>query len=260
MTTPMVLIHGFAGAPAAWDGVCAELPGSADVRRPTVMGHGASPEMSPATFADEVDRIATAHGEAPPLHLCGYSLGARIALGLAVRHPGRLASLTLVGVHPGLADPGARRERTIDDEAWARTLEQRGMDAFVRAWEQRPVFAAEHELPRAAQEAKRAMRRAHTPAGLARSMRVLGLGRMPDWRPELGHVTVPTTLVVGARDAKFRALADDMVRRMPYVRLEVADGSGHDVVSACPDVVAQALRRMTEAARIAPRSPDGAHG
>ena len=69
-------------------------------------------------FEQEVDRIARGIVDAGLCgsYLCGYSLGARVALGLLARHAHRFAGATLIGVHPGLSSPderAAERERGI---------------------------------------------------------------------------------------------------------------------------------------------------
>jgi 2-succinyl-6-hydroxy-2,4-cyclohexadiene-1-carboxylate synthase len=238
MTVPLVLLHGFTGRPESWNDVLARVP-TASALCPSLLGHGAGAD-GVRTFDDELDRLAAALGPAT-VHLCGYSLGARLALGIAVRHPTRIARLTLIGVHPGLRSDAERDERRRADERWIELLERCGIEAFVDAWGTQPLFATQRRLPEAAQKRRRLERLSHDPRGLARSLRVTGLAEMPDLRAHLGEVRVPVTLLTGELDAKFSALADDLVRLFPDARRKTVAGAGHDLLLERPDLVATEL-------------------
>jgi 2-succinyl-6-hydroxy-2,4-cyclohexadiene-1-carboxylate synthase len=175
----------------------------------------------------------------------GYSLGARLALGLLVRHPDLFTSATLIGVNPGLVDPDARAARAARDEEWARLLETEGLDSFVAAWEALPLFSTQGRLPERVLKRQRRIREGHDPAGLARSLRVVGLGAMPDYGPELDRLELPIRLVVGERDTKFRALAGAMAERLPRSRTIVVPDAGHNVVLEDPIATAALLREDT---------------
>lgn len=249
MTRPIVLLHGFTGSPASWDAVLrrpgALTPADARTLTPALLGHDGTPGPAGVeSFDDELDRLA---GEirAPGLaaaHLVGYSMGGRLALGLLDRHPDLFASATLVGASPGLADPAEREARAARDEEWARLLDEEGLDSFVAAWEAVPLFETQARLPRDVLDHQRGIRRSHDPRGLARSLRVAGLARMPDYRPRLDRMTVPIRLVVGERDARFRALADEMAARLPAASLTLVPDAGHNVILERPAEIAALIR------------------
>ena len=244
MSRPLVLLHGFTGAPSSWDAVVEALPSDRPVLAPALLGHGADTDA--ATFEGEVDRLADLIRDRlpSPVHLAGYSLGGRVALGLLVRHPSLFRTATLMGASAGLADAGARRDREAWDDAWARRLEEDGLEAFVDRWERVPLFASQATLDAESLARQRAIRLGHDPAGLARSLRVLGLAAMPDYGPALADVTVPVRLVVGARDAKFRAIAEAMATRLPRARVCVVDGAGHNVVLERPQEIVRLLQEL----------------
>ena len=221
-----VFLHGFTGDPSVWDEL--GLSGTAE----PLLGHAPHlvDDPGPEGFAGEVDRLA-ARLPPPPVHLVGYSMGARLAAGIATRHPDRIARATLIGLHPGLADPSERAARLTDDERWIRLLENEGTSAFADAWEAQPLFARQPRVP-----AHQARRRRHDPHGLALALRRLGLAQMPYLALALARSAVPLTLVVGERDDKFQALA----RRVP-ARCVVIPGAGHDVVLEAPDALARLL-------------------
>ena len=247
---PLVLLHGFTGSPASFDELCALLGertgGSLATYRPRLLGHGA-PARHVRAFDDEIVRLAAEleGGGLAGAHLCGYSLGARVALGLVTRAPQLFASATLIGVHPGLTTEGERSERRASDERWAHLLEEKGLDVFLSAWQEQPLFASQRHLERAggpdAVERQRVIRTGHDAAGLARSLRVLGLAEMPSHDATLLAPPVPTTLVVGARDTKFLALARESVAHSAALKLEVVEGAGHNVVLEAPQRLAEIL-------------------
>jgi 2-succinyl-6-hydroxy-2,4-cyclohexadiene-1-carboxylate synthase len=238
----LVLLHGFTGSEASWDAVCAQLAG-ARVLRPTLLGHGNGETARASTFSGEVDRIAglVRASRFVGAHLVGYSLGARVALGLLVRHPRLFAHATLIGVHPGLDDDAARRHRRAEDEARARVLLDEGVAAFVEEWERHPVLASQRALPASLRRARRRIRLGHAPSGLAAALRTVGLGAMPPLSTRLPAVDVPVTLVVGAHDAKFRAIAESMLRLLPRARLRVVPDAGHDVTLERPAALARLI-------------------
>src|SRR5882724_11833530 len=92
---PLLLLHGFTGGPFTWDGVVASLRNERRVLRPFLLGHGAEtarvdrPDGAESSFESEVDRIAdlVRGAQLRNVHVCGYSLGGRIALGLLARAP-----------------------------------------------------------------------------------------------------------------------------------------------------------------------------
>jgi 2-succinyl-6-hydroxy-2,4-cyclohexadiene-1-carboxylate synthase len=233
----IAFLHGMTGAPSSWDDVAALVGGG--VAEP-ILGH-APGLCRESTFAAEIERLIARLAPLAPVHLVGYSMGARLALGLLAGAPGLFSRATLIGVHPGLAEPGERAERIAADERWARLLETEGIAAFVAAWEAQPLFATQAQLPAEVRERHRRRRLAHDPRGLAAAFRALGLGAMPDLWPALPALAMPVTFVAGEIDRKFRAIATRAVARASRADIRLVPGAGHDVVLEAPRAVAAAL-------------------
>jgi 2-succinyl-6-hydroxy-2,4-cyclohexadiene-1-carboxylate synthase len=246
--TGLVLIHGFTGSPASFDVLSRRLARrSARVRvhRPALLGHGGAAPADTVRFEQEVDRIARGIVRAGAFgsHLCGYSLGARIALGLLARHGHLFAGATLIGVHPGLSSLAERAARVGADERWCELLSRRGVGAFLDAWQAQPLFASQRALPAAEAAEQRRIRSSHSARGLMHALRVLGLAQMPDYRGAFRCAPCRLRLVAGERDAKFAALARAMAGRTPSIELDLVPGVGHNVLLEAPEHVERCLLR-----------------
>ena len=232
----LVLLHGFTNTGASWQPVIAALGQRYRAIAPDIRGHGAATDREPVTLEAVLDDIA---GLTPgPFALAGYSQGGRIALHAALAMPDRVTRLTLIGASPGIADADERRARRIADERLADEIETSTIEAFTDRWAQTPVLAG---LSPDSAAAARADRLRNRPDGLARALRGLGTGALPPVWGRLGELSMPVTLVVGERDAKFRAIADAMAAASPRATVRVVEGAGHAVHLELPAAVAAAM-------------------
>jgi 2-succinyl-6-hydroxy-2,4-cyclohexadiene-1-carboxylate synthase len=239
------LIHGFTGSPAAWDDVVAHARLGARPVAVALPGHGGG-EVAASWDAnlDAVARAIAARGMAGA-PVVGYSLGARVALGLVAT--GRAPCAVLIGVHPGLGRDAERAARRAHDAGWIARLDAGPIDAFAAAWEAQPVLAAPHAAPDALAR-RAAIRRGHDPRGLAASLAHMGLAEMPDYRAAIAEHAARLHLVAGAADAKFAALARELsVTGNP--RLDLIDASGHDPTLEQPAALAAVVERALAALR-----------
>ena len=234
MTDDLVLLHGFTQTGASWDEIRRLLGQRYRVRAPDLRGHGAASAVRPVDFPAVLADLAAL--VPPGAALAGYSMGGRIALAFALAHPDRLARLVLVGASPGLADPALRAARARADEALATRVEAIGIEAFASEWGAQPLLAGQ---PPSAH----ADRLRNTPAGLAAALRGLGTGVMAPLWDRLPELAPPVTLVVGERDAKFRAVAEAMLPALHDAELVVVPGAGHAAHLEAPAAVAALLRR-----------------
>jgi 2-succinyl-6-hydroxy-2,4-cyclohexadiene-1-carboxylate synthase len=232
-----VLLHGFTQTRQSWRRTIAALGGRYRALAPDLPGHGLASERRPASFAACAAYVrALADG---PCVLAGYSMGGRIALYTALTFPDVVERLVLVGASPGIADAAEREERRRADAAVADRIEAIGVAAFAQEWGAQELFAGQDERIAAAAHADRLR---HTADGLAAALRGLGTGVMPSLWDRLGEIAMPVTLVVGERDAKFRAIAGRMAPAIRDCRVVVVDGSGHAAQLEQPEIVAAALR------------------
>jgi len=258
---PVLLLHGFSGSGLSWAGLAGlgsrfraivpDLPGHGgtgwEADAPAAPGSGAAAPGSgaadaagerPATGAPDVRPRASIERTADDLAVIarrlgvermavvGYSMGARLALRLAIAHPRLVGCLVLEAPSAGLAVATARAERTTADRERARLLVEEGIQAFAARWEAEPVLAGEAALPAEARERQRAIRLANTPLGLAASLVFGGQGAMEPLHDRLAEVAAPTLVIVGAADPA-RGRAEEVADGIPTARLAVVDGAGH---------------------------------
>ena len=235
----LLALHGFTGSPRSWD----FLPEREHLIAPALVGHAGASDEHVACFEDELDRLVALLPRGEAVHVLGYSLGARLALGLAARHPARVARLTLVSGHPGLGSDAERTARRASDAVWCELLVTRGLLAFVDAWEAQPLWSTQAGLAMSIRSQKRSERSSHDAAGLVRSLRSTGLAEMPCYTPHLAEIRVPVTLLAGETDAKFCLIARAMASRLPHCRLDFVPGAGHDLLLERPELITAVIRR-----------------
>ena len=249
--TPVLLLHGFTGSTDTMAGIGRPLAESRRTIAVDLPGHGrtgASDEAHRYGFDHTVDAVADVleRLEAHPAHVVGYSMGGRIALGLAVRHPDVVASLVLVGASPGLSDPIERSARRRSDDGLADDLLEKGLEWFVDHWMASPLFTTQERLGRDALADARTQRLANDSEGLAGSLRGAGAGAQPSHWHDLPTISAPTLLLVGDEDPKFRAIALRMGAGLPHSTMEVVPDAGHAAHLENPGHVVASVREFLD--------------
>jgi pimeloyl-ACP methyl ester carboxylesterase len=225
--TPVVLLHGLGSSSADWRYQRSALGVDHRLVVPDLRGHGRSPRgrgrLTAETMAADVAALLDTLG-APPAHVVGLSLGGCVALALALDHPARVRSLTLVNSFARVASAGPRGA--------LRMLARLGLLAcapmrVVAAHVARGLFPRpdQHELYLAAMERLAANPRRTYLASIR------GLASF-DVRRRLGDVRCPTLVVTGDRDTTVPLASKRLLQQsIPGAELIVVDDSGH--VSPC---------------------------
>ena len=131
------------------------------------------------------------------------------------------------------SEPSARRA----DRALADELERLPFEDFIERWRAQPLFVCE---PPEVGALARADQRRNRPDALAAVLRGVGTGGMQPLWDRLGELSMPVTVIVGERDAKFRVLGLRMVELLPRGELVVLSG-GHGLPLENPQGVAGVL-------------------
>lgn len=230
---PVLLLHGFMGSASEWNEVVEALSAEHRFLIPDLPGHGASTGLPyPDAYTMEgAAQSLVALLDAEGVDRCsaaGYSMGGRLALYLALRHPRRVERLLLESASPGLATEDERAARRAADEKLAQRLETGDLREFVEDWYRQPLFATlardEPLLRRTIEE-----RLQNDPRELSCSLRAMGTGSQPPLWEELPSLSVSTLAVAGEEDVKFVAIAREMGHASVNVRAVVVLGAGHIV-------------------------------
>lgn len=230
--TPQVLIHGFTQTSRSWDPYIAELPSEEAVVRLDAPNHALSENVT-SNLVESADLIASQCGRG---NYIGYSMGGRIALHVALRHPEKVRTLVLISSTAGIEDAEERQRRIASDEELAVSLEVRGVEAFLDQWLSNPMFA---NMPRADSDYQDRCRNSVT--GLASSLRHCGTGQQNPLWEDLAQLSMPVLLIVGEQDAKFVDIGQKMHSKISHSRLVVVARCGHSVHLEEPELSRQLI-------------------
>jgi 2-succinyl-6-hydroxy-2,4-cyclohexadiene-1-carboxylate synthase len=233
---PIVLLHGFTNTGRSWDGVIAALPEECQTLAPDIRGHGTASDARPITLSAVIGDVEAVAPET--FTLVGYSMGGRIAMHVAFKLSRRVRRLVLIGASPGLKNAAARAERRAADEKLAEYAEQATIAEFADRWARTAVLVDQPAGVRAAVDVDR---RRTDPLALAAALRGLGTGTLPSLWPRLGGLETPVELIVGERDDKFRAIAEQMSEDLPHASVVIVPGAGHAVQAEAPEAVARVI-------------------
>lgn len=250
----VVFLHGFMGSPEDAAPVAAGLAPRWDALAVALPGHGGDRRTQatfPANFGEATDllmaTLAPLMAQAPATVLVGYSMGARVALALALGNPGVFRGVLVESGTPGLEDPQERAARAEHDAAVGRALTEcgdaEGFAQFLEGWYARAPFDNLDEGQRAELVARRLM---SDPQQLALAVARLSVGLQPNLWPALPHLDIPVLAVCGERDLKFRRIAEAMAAQSSNVAVQVMANCGHNVHFEHPDAYTKVLRAFLE--------------
>ncbi len=246
----LVFLHGFLGskqdglavAQGCADRFCCylfDLPGHGT--------HAARSMASPLTLkglAKELVDSLTALGH-HKFCVVGYSLGARLALTVALNHVGRIEALVLEGGSPGIELPCDRQQRLELDQARADRIRSDGLSAFIEQWYDAPLFASLKRNPQRLNQLK-ARRYQNDPEWMAKVIAELSPGRQPALWQALESLSIPCLLLAGELDEAYKNIVDKMQSKLPQATTVIVPQAGHNTHREQPTQFTQALVNFLE--------------
>ena len=254
----VVFVHGLFGQGKNWTTIA---KGLADRHRVTLLdlpNHGHSPWTDRVDYLDMSEKLAAELRElGEPVTLVGHSMGGKVAMQLALRHPALLRALVVVDVAP--SDYPERGARTDDPDEEATPFA--GYIAAMRALDLNSLQSRD--------DADAALRPA-VPSRMVRSFLLQSLVRdgADGWRwrlnlealaRDLGHLRGfpapppgatfdgPVLWIAGANSSYVlphdRARMDEL---FPSTRLVKIKNAGHWVHSEQPEVFVETMRRFLD--------------
>lgn len=229
--SPVLLLHGLFGAGRNWGGIQKRLAQRHRVLAPDLRNHGESDHataMDYASMAEDVAELIARRGVAPAAVL-GHSMGGKVAMALALRHPQIVARLVVADIAPIRYPPALR--------------------AYVAAMRALPLAPG---LTR--READAALEAAIPEAGIrAFLLQSLDFGAdVPAWKmglaeiaaampviedfPHTGRYEGPTLVLAGERSTYIKPEHHTLFRQLfPAARFAVVERAGHWVHADNPN-------------------------
>lgn len=246
----VIFLHGITGHARTWDDEARLLAGRYRAIALDQRGHG---DTDPAPDGDYSDAALLGDLEAfvdglglARVSLVALSLGGRVAIDFAGRHPGRVERLVVIDIGPDIAPAGRARVGTLMAQAPERFAT---LDDVVTHMRVNAPRYTEAMLRHRAQHAVRPLPGGGFAWKYDRALReAIRQGRMrvpADLWPQWGAIQCPTLLVRGSEsDILTDEIAKRMIDALPHARLAVVGGAGHTVPGDQPAAFQALLREF----------------
>ncbi|KAH9707761.1 protein PHYLLO [Citrus sinensis] len=278
----LLFLHGFLGTGEEWIPIMKAVSGSARCISIDLPGHGGSKMQNHVAKATQeittkaTQEITTKATQEITLSidviadvlyklieqitpgkvtLVGYSMGARIALYMALRFSDKIKGTVIISGSPGLRDNIARKIRRAEDDSRACALVTHGLQVFLDTWYTGELWESLRSHPHFNRIV--ASRLLHEDVqSLSKALSDLSVGRQPPLWEDLKLCSTPLLIVVGEKDKKFKSIAEKMcyelshdekgsddLRNQIYEMVEIPN-CGHAVHLENPLPVIRAVRQF----------------
>lgn len=236
---PLIFLHGFMGISLDWLEITKKFENEYFCILPDLPGHGKS---MIGTMADPLEFDLVAMGLMSLMErlqlasgaLVGYSMGARVALYAATKHPERFKALVLEGVNPGLQDDKERNKRLALDHQRAREIEKVGISRYIENWYEADLFRTLKRHPERLNMIK-AVRKNNDTAWMAKVLRELSVGRQPSLWDKLDELNMPVLLIAGDLDDKYKKIVYRIKDNLKDSQVHLIPEAGHNTHLEAPE-------------------------
>lgn len=243
----LVFLHGFLGTGAVYSPLIKILSRVCNPILIDLAGHGGT------DFPQKAQRYHLTHQlndllrlihtlDQHKILLYGYSMGGRLALQFAVRHPQLLQGLILESTSSGIEGFGELRKRLHVDHERAQEIMQ-NYPEFLERWNRLPMFKGGQ--PDAQQYAHyMEIQRLQQPINIANSLIGFSAALMPDIKPLLRALPIPVCLLAGEYDPTYVHHSERLRQDIPESTMHVVSKAAHRVHLDRPDAVTEVLLRV----------------
>ncbi|XP_004952910.1 protein PHYLLO, chloroplastic isoform X2 [Setaria italica] len=216
----VLLLHGFLGTSDDWVPMMKALSPSARVIAVDLPGHGESQmlqhhvensEQYLVTVQSVADLLLKLVGQITDgeVVVVGYSMGARIALHMALNQVHQIRGAVIISGSPGLRDEESRRRRIAVDGSRAKFLMSCGLDCFLETWYSAKMWTSLREHPKFNSLVRTRSKHKNIKA-LAKVLADSSVGRQKSLWEDLKHLKRPLLIVAGEKDTKFKDISQRM--------------------------------------------------
>ena len=241
--TPILFIHGFMGSSKSWKSIRNELdyPSLAI----DIPGHGKSVfndlnnDFYFKDFANEL-YLSLLDLDIKKIHICGYSLGARLALAFSAIYPKMISTLILESGTVGLSEIEEKEDRKSTDLNKSIRIKE-NLNEFVSDWEKLDLFTYQLQRNKEEYAKQKEIRLNHDKNQLSKSLNVFSLGNMPYLLNSYTKLLFPIIIVNGKDDRKFIKEGRIMLNANHKSKQYIIDNAGHNVHLENPSLFIQTL-------------------
>lgn len=243
----LLMMHGFMGSGEAFSNLADRLSGHCNPLIIDLAGHGRTKTPAKDELFEtsrQVNQLCSVLSRFRFRNLIGYgySMGGRLLIQLAVKHPDLFGGLFIESSHCGLQSEEERTLRRREDEQRARMIET-DFHTFVNRWLDLPLFS---NTPVDQKEIYRSLMLSQDPELMACSLRGFGTGSMPSVCEELQRMPLPLYLMAGEQDTRYVHRMSEMSENCNESTLHIVRNAGHRAHADCPEEIIKIIKHTLE--------------
>ncbi len=241
------MLHGFLGSSGDMLEMAESLSGEFHCIIPDLPGHGKSLFKngklsglnSFISLSQMISGLLLSRG-IKNYSLYGYSMGGRVAAGMAVLYPERIESLILESSSFGIEDQGEREMRYKKDLTLLEGVtRESGFREFLEKWYKLELFKT---LDKGLIESLVKTRSGNDPGELRKAMRIMSTGNQPCFINGLAKGKLNIGYIYGTEDIKYCEEAESAKRKIPGMELFPVKEASHNVHLQFPEEVLSIIR------------------
>lgn len=217
----LVLWHGWGMSTSCWTNLAEQLESHCQLHIQPLPGYQETPAAEPHTPEVIIDTLLA---DLPsPVTLCGWSLGAMLAMQAARRYPEKIERLILIGATPSFTqrDGWSQGMEPLLLTGFSTAIRFNALDAF-----QRFITLFNHNDSHAKDIVRELAESDLPPNDIL--LNGLNLLRDTDLRNQAAEIRQPTLLIHGEKDPLMPlAAAQWLANTLPNARLEVLEHAAH---------------------------------
>ncbi len=239
----LVLLHGFLGSGEIFEPLLQYLKSFSNPITIDLLGHGKTEGAElhyRFSTQEQVADLSKLISEqiTNPVFLYGYSMGARLALQIALIKTDLIQGLILESGTFGIEDETERQVRQALDASRADQI-MGNYNGFLNDWGKTPLFKDDLSENKGSKISD--IQKKQNNIWMANSLLGFGTGTMPCIREKLGTLRCPVHLIVGEKDSKFVRINQTMNREILQSDLSIVKTANHRVHSDQPEKCAEII-------------------
>jgi len=229
----ILFLHGFTGSANDWNDIAQKIDKRFNKIALDLIGHGKSTSPSSVNYyvveslVNQIELVIN-HLRLKEIVLCGYSMGARIALNFALAKPEFVKGLILESTSTGFRNEKERSARKLSDDELASFIENNTLEEFAAQWLDQELFGTLRRFSNNKLKLMKEERAKNSKTGLANTLRGFGTGVMPYLGSELPKIKIPVFLITGGLDDKFTQINQTLKKSFPSAKHKILTTAGHN--------------------------------